>query len=100
MSIKRELHRLIDDLSEDDARQALEDLRGSGPEAERAFPTADAGYGELTEEEGRALFDRAARTIVGISGEEFLCEWDEGTLDPDDPRVVDVAMLIPFARPA
>lgn len=99
MSIKRELHRLIDDLSEDDARQALEGLRGLGPDLEGAFPTVDAGYGELTEEEGLALFDRAARAIVGLSGDEFLREWDEGTLDRDDPRVVHVAMLMPFARP-
>lgn len=55
---------------------------------------------DLTDEEGRALFDNAARFYLGISGEDFIERWDSGYYDedPDHPDVVDVAMLLPFAR--
>jgi hypothetical protein len=54
---------------------------------------------ELSDEEGRRLFDRAARRYLNMSGEEFLRRWDAGELDEDDrPEVTTVAMLIPFAR--
>jgi hypothetical protein len=55
---------------------------------------------DLTYEEGRALFDNAARFYLGISGEEFVERWDSGYYDedPDQPDVVDVVMLLPFAR--
>ena len=55
---------------------------------------------DLTDEEGRALFDNAARFYLGISGEEFVERWDSGCYDedPDQPDVVDVVMLLPFAR--
>jgi hypothetical protein len=101
VTVKKELHRLIDDLSEDEARQALDELRdlsAGGESASSRYPTAEDGFEGVTIEEGKALFDRAARAIVGLSGEEFLCEWDTGTLDREDPRVVHVAMLIPFVR--
>ena len=54
----------------------------------------------LTDEEGRTLFDNAARFSLGISGEEFVERWDSGYYDedPDRPDVVDVTMLLPFAR--
>ena len=54
---------------------------------------------EATPEEGRALLDRAAREVLGISGDEFLAKWDAGDYeDSDDPAITRVAMLIPFAR--
>lgn len=54
---------------------------------------------ESAEAEGRALFDRAARRALGISGEEFLARWDSGEwADCDDPNVDGIAMLLPFAR--
>lgn len=55
---------------------------------------------DLTDEEGRALFDNAARFYLGISGVEFVERWDSGYYDedPDQPDVVDVVMLLPFAR--
>jgi hypothetical protein len=55
---------------------------------------------DLTDEESRTLFDNAARFYLGISGEEFVERWDSGYYDedPDRPDVVDVAMLLPFAR--
>lgn len=57
----------------------------------------------LTPEEGRALFDRRARELVGLSGEEFLARWDAGEIDascdtPEGRRVGFLAALIPFAR--
>lgn len=55
---------------------------------------------ELSAEEGRALFDRTARKLLGISGDEFLARWDRGGYadDQDNMAVTKVAMLIPFAR--
>ncbi len=53
---------------------------------------------ELTEAEGRALFDRAARSDLGISGDEFLARWERGDYaGVEDPAAEGVAMLIPFA---
>lgn len=33
---------------------------------------------ELTPEEARAVFDRTARRLLGISGEEFVRRWEAG----------------------
>lgn len=65
---------------------------------------ADDYFHEVTPEEGRQLFDAEARRWLGMSGEEFLCAWDAGEIDPNDPerhsRIMHVVMLIPFARPS
>jgi hypothetical protein len=54
---------------------------------------------ELTREQGQDLFDRRARKLLGISGDEFLRRWDSGDfMDSDDPKVSSLAVLIPFAR--
>ncbi|MFG3556519.1 hypothetical protein ACGGAQ_19260 [Micromonospora sp. NPDC047557] len=54
---------------------------------------------EATPEEGRELFDRRAKKLLGISGAEFLARWDRGEyMDAEDPKVNAVAILIPFAR--
>jgi len=54
---------------------------------------------ELSAEEGRALFDKTARRILGISGDEFLVRWDRGDYEREhDMAITKVAMLIPFAR--
>jgi hypothetical protein len=55
---------------------------------------------ELNLQEGRTLFDRAARHYLKISGDEFLVRWECGEYDddPDRPDVMRVAMLIPFGR--
>lgn len=71
--------------------------------AERAETTENQIY-ELSEEEGRELFDRAVRHHLGISGEEFMRRWDAGYYDdPDDrtknpPEVMELGMLMDFAR--
>lgn len=55
---------------------------------------------ELDAERGQELFDKAARRILGISGDDFLARWDRGEYDEgdEDTAVTRVAMLIPFAR--
>jgi hypothetical protein len=59
----------------------------------------------LPPEESRALFDRQARALVGMSGEEFLRRWDAGeyegrNLDEDQEtrKIAYLALLIPFGR--
>jgi hypothetical protein len=54
---------------------------------------------ELTAEEGRELFDKAARYYLNMSGEEFIRKWEAGEFgDPDDrPEVMHLVMLLPFA---
>ncbi|GAA2660922.1 hypothetical protein [Paractinoplanes durhamensis] len=55
---------------------------------------------EVSAEEGAALFDRTARRLLGVSGEEFLARWDRGDYadEQENMNVTKVAMLIPFAR--
>ncbi|HEX5199733.1 hypothetical protein ACFQS1_28195 [Paractinoplanes rhizophilus] len=54
---------------------------------------------ELTPEQGRELFDRRARKLLGITGDEFLARWDSGDfMNSDDPKVSSLAVLIPFTR--
>jgi hypothetical protein len=55
---------------------------------------------EYTPEEGRAIFDAAARRHLRMSGDEFLQRWDAGEFadDPDRPEVIEVAMMIPLVR--
>ncbi len=55
---------------------------------------------ELTPEEGRALFNHAARRCLDMSADEFIHAWETGEFDdnPDRPDVMYVAMLIPFAQ--
>lgn len=59
----------------------------------------DSEVRELSPAEGRALFDKSARRLLGISGDEFLARWDSGDYkDEHGNAVIHVAMLIPFAR--
>lgn len=57
----------------------------------------------LTPEEARAFFDRRARQLLHVSGEEFLRRWDAGDYRPvpDDAegrKVGELVMMMPFAR--
>lgn len=78
--------------------------KAGGDGVEQAASRKDGRIRDLTPEEGRELFDRAARYYLDMSGEEFIRKWDAGEFDdPDDrsknpPEVMDVAMLLPFAR--
>lgn len=67
---------------------------------ERAAAREDGHIRELTDEQSWALFDRAARHYLDISGEEFLGRWESGHYkDPDaEPGVMSVVMLLPFVR--
>jgi hypothetical protein len=60
----------------------------------------DSTVEELTVDEARALFDKAARERLGISGEEFLRRYDANDIPPDWPheQVSWLAMLTPFGR--
>lgn len=54
---------------------------------------------ELSPHKGKQLLDRRARHHLNISGDEFIRKWDDGEFkDLDAPRIVRVALLIPFAR--
>lgn len=66
-------------------------------------PDDELPYIQLTEDEGRALFDRACRREVGMSGEECLRRYDAGEFDGIEEdefgrRVVELEMVIPFAK--
>lgn len=51
----------------------------------------------LTRDEGRKLFDQQARHYLNISGEEFKRKWNAKEFkDPDRPKVMRVAFLLPF----
>lgn len=57
-----------------------------------------ANVDELTTEQQRDLLDREARRNLGISGEEFESRWTSGEFrGNDDPKVTQVAMLLPDA---
>ena len=52
----------------------------------------------LTRVQGRALFDKAARRNLGMSGSDFLSRYDAGQIqNPDRPEVMRVLLLRPFA---
>jgi hypothetical protein len=53
--------------------------------------------------QGRAFFDREARRVTGLSGEEFLRRYDAGEIaaDDDTPEGREIGyliLLIPFGR--
>lgn len=58
----------------------------------------------LTDEEAAATFDHNAWRLLGISGEEFLKQWDSGEYEnPDDrsehgPQIMRLAAMIPLVR--
>jgi hypothetical protein len=57
----------------------------------------------VTPEEGRRMFDEAARKIMGMSGDEFIRRWDAGeyaeVFDKEGYRHIGhLAGLISFAR--
>ncbi|MCC7022238.1 MAG: hypothetical protein IT338_05400 [Thermomicrobiales bacterium] len=67
-------------------------------------PDRYEGIHFVTVEEGRVLFDQAARHDLGISGDEFLRRWDNGEYQaiPDTPegrKIMGMVMLLPFVRP-
>lgn len=54
---------------------------------------------EASAQEGWELLERMANDLLGMKAEEFIAAWDAGEYrTTDDPRVVRVAMLLPFVR--
>jgi len=57
----------------------------------------------VTPEEGRRMYDEAARKWMGISGEEFLRRWDAGEFrdiadTPGNLHIVRLVMMRSFAE--
>lgn len=57
----------------------------------------------LSAEEGRDLFERESRRLLGIGGDEFLRRWSAGEYaevpeTPETRKVMRVAFLIPFVQ--
>lgn len=52
----------------------------------------------LTPEAEWSLFDEQAAQLLGLSGAEFLQQWQAGALPTDDPRVVHLLLLRPVGR--
>lgn len=53
---------------------------------------------ELTAAEEREILDREARRLFNMSAEQFARKWHSGEFrDDEDPRVTQVAMLLPDA---
>jgi len=49
--------------------------------------------------EGKKLLDRQARNLLGISGDEFVRRWTNREFDdPEEPKIMGLAFLIPFGR--
>jgi len=65
-----------------------------------SVPDSDVATHELSREEGEEIFDEAARRYLKMSGEEFLRKWEAKEFgdDPDQPGVMDVAMLLSLVR--
>jgi hypothetical protein len=60
--------------------------------------TNEPGVVQLTRAEGREMVDREAQRVLGIGVDELLARYDAGGLDLDDEDVLDLVLLIPFAR--
>lgn len=52
----------------------------------------------MTKSESEAQFDRSARRMMGMSGEEFRRRWDADELDYGDPHVIHLGMMLPRGR--
>lgn len=49
------------------------------------------------------MFDRQARELVGMSGDEFIRRWEAGEFrdvadSPGNPHILRLASLMPFGR--
>jgi hypothetical protein len=62
--------------------------------------TEDGSIRELTQEEGVALLERQTRRLLGMGADEFIKAWESGDFDdnPDQPELMRLVALIPFAR--
>lgn len=60
----------------------------------------DRGIHEMTLEEGKEMFDRVARRLLNMSGDEFIRAWEAGEFDdqPETPEVIRLVLLSEFAK--
>jgi len=58
----------------------------------------DGAVVELDQTQGRAFVDEASHRYLGMSVDEFIRRYDAGELDREDQNVMQVAVLLPFAR--
>jgi hypothetical protein len=75
-------------------------LRGA---AEEAAAKVEAPAVHLTPEQSEEEFDRRARRLVNMSGEEFIRRWEAGEFrdqldDPEHPEILELAMLLSVGR--
>lgn len=61
------------------------------------------GVSELTVAEGREYFDRTARRLLDMSGEQFVEKYEAGAFDPaflesHHSELVTLELLLPFIR--
>ncbi|GAB3796924.1 hypothetical protein [Micromonospora zhanjiangensis] len=53
-------------------------------------------FGEISAEEQQGMLERAARSLLNLTAAEFRQRWEAGLYKEDeDPRVTQVAMLLP-----
>jgi hypothetical protein len=65
---------------------------------ERTAAREDRHIRELDDKQSWDLFNDAAEHYLGISGREFLDRWESGFYEhPDQPEIMSVLMLLPFA---
>lgn len=65
---------------------------------QRSGAAGDTDVMELTDDEARQMLDREARRLLNVSGEEFTRRWYAGEYrDCEDPKITQVAMLLPDA---
>lgn len=86
----------------------IEDLRFEQPTTEDAWIdpdpikallyTLNAARRLMMRAEAAEHFDREARFMTGMSGEEFRRKWIADELDYGDPHVIHVGMLLPRDR--
>ena len=68
---------------------------------DRSVGSEHGGVHWMTTAEEHDLFDREARRLMGMSGEEFSRRWAAGEFDPDGPdhtKLMRLAMLIRLGR--
>lgn len=56
---------------------------------------------ELDIKQGREMFDRVARNTLGMSGDEFVAQYEAGTLSPElvethHSEIMELEILLPF----
>jgi hypothetical protein len=62
--------------------------------------TTNGHVRELSRAEGWELLDREARRYLHMDAAQFIKAWEAGAFDedPDQPDVMYIAMLLPFAQ--